>query len=117
MISPGPASADALLGAATGRQLEATEDQQYTAAWKTIASDPTFYVSRLAEDLFDVRPDDRLRLLGGSAALGDPSLGGSGALITEAQIQQEITTEVGAGTAPSQMREPDLDVVKVLPPA
>jgi hypothetical protein len=75
-----------------------SEKRAYTTAWQTIASDPAFY-ARLAEY------STAAQVIGtgswAGAAAGDSALG-SGALITEAQIQQEIASEVAAGSAPSQ---------------
>jgi hypothetical protein len=88
----------------------AAEKRHYTTAWGTIAADPAFY-GRLAEYSTSAQTIGSGSWAGGSA--GDPSLG-SGATITEAQIQQEVAAEIAAGTTVSQAS--NRIYVVVLPP-
>ena len=76
----------------------APERQRYAAAWGTLSTDPAFY-TRLAEYSTSAQAIGTGSWSG--STVGDQSLA-SGALLTEAQIEQELATEIAAGTAASQ---------------
>jgi hypothetical protein len=76
----------------------AAERTSYDQAWNAVGNDPAFY-ARLAE--YSTRT---LTIQTGAwtgSTVANTSLA-SGALVTEAQIQQELAAEIAAGTAPAR---------------